>query len=468
MTTQGRGAAQSTAEISPRGRLGRHLAEPFYRNAYALVLNTGISGALGIVYWFMAAQKYDDADVGRGSAVISTMMLLSGIVAVNVTGTLNRLIPGSGRRTLGLIVWSYLLTSGAVALLTVAFFATLDWWGPTFDLLRDSDARMLFLVAVVAAGIFTVQDGILTGLRSSVWVPVENAIFGAAKLALLVVVAPVMPRNGVFLSWVIPMVAVLLPTNLLIFFRLVPQHVRRSPKTTETLSPAQIRRFFAGDYLGALFLFATVYLVPVIVAGRVEPDVYAYFYIAWAISSVMNVVSVNLATSLTVEGVYEGASLTTNFRAALARSLGILLLGAVVVSMAAPYALGLFGKGYQDAVPLLQLLVFATLPRAVIDVYLGALRVQNRPRQIAWVQVLRGVLVLGAVVVLLHFEGVFLALGLPRITAVGVAVLISQTVAMLVVLPGVRRLLTTSQPVAATRSPGEPSHVGGAEPWPGN
>ena len=58
-------AADSQAVRRRRVRL-RRSDPPFLRNAYALVLNTGISGVLGLVYWILAARYYDDSDVGRG------------------------------------------------------------------------------------------------------------------------------------------------------------------------------------------------------------------------------------------------------------------------------------------------------------------------------------------------------------------------------------------------------------------
>ena len=89
------------------------------------MLNTGISGVLGLVYWFLAARHYDDPDVGRGSAAISALMLLTGLVSVNAAGTLNRFIPRTGRHTFAVVAWAYLLTSAVVAVLAVAFLVTL-------------------------------------------------------------------------------------------------------------------------------------------------------------------------------------------------------------------------------------------------------------------------------------------------------------------------------------------------------
>lgn len=414
--------------------------QPFFRNAYALLLNTGISGALGLVYWVLAARHYDDPDVGRGSAAISALMLLAGLVSVSCAGTLYRFIPQAGRRTFAFVAWAYLLTSAVVAVLALAFLATLDWWGPTFDLLRSADMRLWFFGAAVTASVITVQDYVLTGLRAAVWVPVGNAAFGVAKILLLVVLAVSMPRSGVFFSWIIPMIIVIFPVNLLIFGRLLPRHMGTTTHAVD-LTRAQVGRFFAADYLGALFLFGTIYLVPVLVATRVEPHTYAYFFLAWTIASAMNLAAVNMATSLAVEGVYDAPRLAGNCRSALTRALGLLLVGAVGVSLAAPYALGLLGTGYLDAAPLLQLLAFASLPSAIVDIYIGTLRARNMCRWITSVQALRGVLVLGLVIVFIHYDQFFLDMGLPRITAVGVAVLLGQLVVMLVVLPGLGRLL---------------------------
>ncbi len=440
---------QAAEEISvPDPQAARHRqvrirrsGPPFLRNAYALVLNTGVTGALGLVYWILAARYYDDSDVGRGSAAISALMLLTGLVSVNFAGTLNRFIPRTGRRTVAVVAFTYLVTSAVVAVLAVALLVTLYWvGGPVYDLLREPHTRMWFIAAAVAASVVTLQDSVLTGLRAAVWVPVWNAAFAVSKIVLLVVLAHYMPQSGVFFSWIVPMIVVMFPVNLLIFGRLLPRHVRTSTHEVE-LTGAEVGRFFAADYLGALLLYGTMFLVPVLVALHVAPHTYAYFFLAWAIATMMNLVAVNMAASMAVEGVYDPSSLAGHCRSALTRALGLLTVGVVGISLAAPYTLGLLRAGYLDAVPLLQLLAFASLPSAVVDIYLGTLRARNMRARIVGVQSLRAVAVLGLVVVLQHYHQLFVHFGDPRLTAVGAAVLLGQLVAMLVVLPELGRLL---------------------------
>lgn len=436
------------------GRLRSHLSEPFSRNAYALLLNTGLTGLLGIGFWLLAARYYAAADVGRGSALISTMTLLSGVVAINLTGTLSRFIPQTGRWTRRLVLYCYGFSALVVAVLAGGFVLTQGHWGASFDSLRNPGTGLWFVAAVVAASLFTIQDGVLVGLRSATWVPVENTLFGIAKIILLVLFAALFPSNGVYLSWVIPMALLVLPINGLIFGRLIPRHVRTTAGAFLPPAPATVGRFFAADYLGALFVFGAVYLVPVLVAGSVSPVTFAYFYVAWMMGGILNLTAMNLAHSLTVEGVYDVDTLVRNCRAALWRAVGLLMVAAVVVALAAPYCLVVLGRGYLEAVPLLQILAFAALPRAVVEIWIGVLRAQNRPHEIARVQIASGALVIGSVLSWLQVVRFVPGLAGLQITGVGVVVLASQALVALVVLPGLWGFLTSATPAARTAPAG--------------
>ncbi|GAA1363311.1 hypothetical protein GCM10009612_41640 [Streptomyces beijiangensis] len=104
--------------------------------------------------------------------------------------------------------------------------------------LHDPVNKLGFVVAVVAWSLLTLQDGVLTGLRSAFWVPVGNTVFSAVKLLLLVAVAVALPTTGVFVSWVAAIAASVLPLGWMVFRRLVPRHVTL---TAETAKPPSYR-----------------------------------------------------------------------------------------------------------------------------------------------------------------------------------------------------------------------------------
>ncbi|MCK1818618.1 lipopolysaccharide biosynthesis protein [Streptomyces sp. XM83C] len=397
---------------------------PLFRNAYALMLNTGISAVLGLGFWLAAARWYDEAAVGQGSAAIAAMKLLAGLTAVTLTGALARFIPVSGRATGRFIFRTYAGSSLMVAVAAAVFLLTLDMWGPSYRFLHGPLNGLGFVAAVVAWNLLTLQDGVLTGLRSALWVPVGNTAFSAVKLALLVAFAVALPTTGVFVSWVAAIAVSVLPLGWLVFRRLVPRHVaetegRRPPTLRETV------RFLAGDYTGSLFSLAVVYLVPVIIASQVSSEDNAYFYITTTIGGTCNLLAINMGASLTVEGSHAPGRLAADTRAALKRMARIMLPVAGTLFVGAPWILGVFGPGYADAAtPLLRWFAVGAVLRVVMETYFAVLRAQSRTAGLAWLQGLLCVLVLGLTLLLLPRMGLTGA-GVAEISALAVIVAIA-------------------------------------------
>ncbi|MEV7992311.1 lipopolysaccharide biosynthesis protein [Streptomyces sp. NPDC086077] len=413
------------------------------RNAYALMLNTGISAVLGLGYWLLAARHYSEAAVGQGSAAIAAMKLLAGLTAVTLTGALARFIPVAGRGTGRLIFRTYAGSSLVVALAAGVFLLTLDAWGPSYRFLHAPLPAAGFVVAVVAWNLLTLQDGVLTGLRNALWVPVGNTVFSAVKLGLLIAFAVAIPMAGVFVSWVAAIATSVLPLGWLVFRRLVPRHVRVTEDQARTPALREVGRFLAGDWTGSLFSLAVVYLVPVIVAARVGAEDNAYFYITATIGGTVNLLAINMGASLTVEGSHDPGRLAANTRAALRRMARIMLPVAAVLFFGAPWILGVFGAGYAEAAtPLLRWFAAGAVLRVVMETYFAVLRAQSRTAGLAWLQGLLCALVLGLTLVLLPRMG---------LTGAGVAEIVSLSVIVAIAAP---RLYRTVRGAASDVPPG--------------
>lgn len=414
-------------------RLRAHFAVPLFRNGYALMLNTGITGLLGLVYWLLAARHYPAADVGRASAAYAAMSLLSGFTAHNIVGVLIRFIPQWGRRTRSLVALVYLSSSVASVAITIPFLLTIRHWGRSFGFLAGLVPGIAFAGCVVAWAIFTLQDGVLTGLRSAIWVPLENGLFGVLKIILLLALAAALPVTGIEISWMLPVVVSLPLVNILIFGRLIPRHMRLTAGRTP-VPAGKIRQFLAGDYAGNVSGLAITNLVPVVVAARIGPGMNAYFYMTWMIIGTLDLLSVNMAMSLTVEGAFDEGKLAHDCQVAVRRTLLFLVPIAGALIAFAPWALSFFGPGYAaNGAPVLELLAAATLPKALIELYLGALRAQSRVALVALVSILRGIGLLGLALLLTGGMG---------ITGVGVAVLASQAVIAVAVAPGLWHVMS--------------------------
>jgi len=421
-----------------RGRKGAGGGNQLFRNAYALMLNTGISAVLGLGYWLVAARYYSESAVGQGSAAIAAMKLLAGLTAVTLTGALARFIPVAGRATGRLIFRTYAGSSVVVASAAVLFLLTLNLWGPSYRFLHGPLNGLGFILAVVAWSVLTLQDGVLTGLRSALWVPVGNTVFSAVKLVLLIGLAAAIPTTGVFVSWIAAIALSVVPLGLLVFRRLVPRHIKATEDHAKPPSVKEIGRFLAGDYTGSLFSLAVVYLVPVIVASQVSSTDNAYFYITTTIGGTVNLLAINMGASLTVEGSHDPARLASNTRAALKRMARIMLPVCGLLFLGAPFILHVFGDGYAHAAtPLLRWFAVGALLRVVMETYFAVLRAQSRTSGLAYLQGLLCVLVLGLTVILLPRMG---------LTGAGVAEISSLAVIVTIAAPRLYKIVRAAPP----------------------
>lgn len=403
-----------------------------FRNAYALMLSTGVSAALGLGFWLVAARYYTEEAVGQGSAAIAAMRLLASLTATTMIGAVVRYVPRAGRAT-GALVWrAYAVSSAVVCVACVVFLLTLDLWGPSYAPLDGVTAGLLFSGACVAWALLTLQDGVLTGLREAFWVPVGNAVFSLGKLLLLVAFATALPVLGVFVSWAAAIALSVLPLGWLVFRRLIPRQAA-ADRDREPPRIAEIGRFLAGDSVGALFSLAMINLLPVMVAVRFDAAHNAFFYTAYTVGGTMEFMAINMASSLTAHASHSPERLAEGVRGALRRMAVLLVPVVLVLVVFAPQVLAPFGADYAEhGSTVLRLLAAAALPRVVVELYIGVLRVQGRTGMLAALQGAMCVSVLGSAVLLLGPAG---------ISGAGLAMLLSMTLIALVAAPGLRSAL---------------------------
>lgn len=416
-----------TGDRSLLARVRTHVRSPLYRNGYALTLSSGLTSVLGVVYWLLAARLYDASVVGANSAAVAAMMFLSGLAGLYLDGAFVRFVPGMRAAAARFAAIAY-ATSGVAALLAaLAFLAGINFWSPALGFLAANGWLAAWFVAGVASWcIFTQQDGLLTGLRRTTWIPVENSIYAIGKLVLLVIFARVQPQYGIFASWTLPALLMLLPVNWLIFRRVLPLHAA-APRPSGALaaegSPGQIVRYIGGNYVGLLFSLAYTTLPPILVLQLAGSTASAHFYLPWTIGSLMRLLALNMSTSLIVEASHDAGGAQGYYRRVLLHTLRLIVPLSVFTVIAAPYILHIFGPDYAaNGATLLRLLALATIPSAFFSLAIGRLRAQNWIWPVVVTLALNAVITLGLSAWLLPQVG---------INGVGIAWLTSQTVAAL-------------------------------------
>jgi len=425
---------------APRGPLAllaglrRELSVPLYRNAYALMANTAGNSVLGLLYWVLAARTFPDAAVGRGNALISLMMLVSTFTQLNWSGALIRFLPRAGRSARQMLLTAYLMATGLAAVAAAAVMAYCHFArAPDDPLYVSAGVAVWFVVATVAWSVFNLQDAALTGMRSAVWVPLENGVYGLVKLVLLVVVARTSLSDGVFASWTIPVIALLVPVNLLLFRRILPRHATAEP---DAPPPGRrvLARYMAGDYAAQAFTQLSSTFLPVLVVSLLGAAQGAYYLPAQTAFAAMGMLATAITSSLVVEAARDEQATHRLARAMLRRICVLVLPAGAFVGLAAPWLLELFGSQYRaGATTVLQLMMLSLLPRVPVALYVTKCRLDNRTGTLALLQFTQAALVVGGTAVFAPTAG---------LVAVGWSVVAAEVVPALVVARPVARWLS--------------------------
>ncbi|HCU93379.1 MAG TPA: hypothetical protein DHU96_11865 [Actinobacteria bacterium] len=411
------------------------------RSGHALIFSAAVTQGIGIIYWIAAARIYPATVVGRNSAAISITMFLAGVAELNLMSTLVRFLPTSGRRTKSFILTVYGASAVLAGLTGLVFFLLIPRVEPQLEFLRSSPLLAAwFVVSIITGAIFVLQDSALTGVRAATFVPVENTAFSLVKLGLMIPVVRFLPAAGIYVSWTAAFALSVIPTNVYLFGRAVPRHLRRQPADGELPPLRQIRAYVVPDSLAGLFMLASTALLPLLIIDRLGPAAAGHYALAWIIGYSLYLVSLNMGSSLVVETAADQSVLREHCLRSITHQAKLLVPVVAVVIAAAPYILLVFGRGYAAAdATALRLLALAAFPALITNTAISVTRSQRRMRMVVGIQVAICALVWGLSDLLMGPLG---------ITGLGAAWLAAQTVTAAALIIWHRLWLPARKPAA--------------------
>jgi O-antigen/teichoic acid export membrane protein len=397
-----------------------------FRNGHALNVSAVVASAIGLGFWILAAHRYPMAVVGRNSVAVLVLMFIGGAAQLNLASALVCFLPGAGKRAGALVATSYIVSAVVAVIFAVVFLVLVPHVVPQLNfLVANRWLALWFILSSAIWAVFVLEDGALTGLRRTPWVPVENAGFSILKVALVLPLATVVTGAGIVISWTVAAICTVIPTNWFLFGRAIPRHVHQSqPGTTVTLD--DLRRFVPYDYVGSLCWLAATSMLPLVVIARVGAATSASFSLAWIIAYSLYLVSINLGSSLVAETSTDPTSLRHACRRVRIHLLKVLGPGVAVVVIAAPLLLRLMGSAYAaEGATLLRLLALSALPFVFTATAISTYRIRRDTRPVAIINA--AIFTMVAVISMLLLPQIGIA-------GVGVAWLTAQTTSAVVLL----------------------------------
>jgi O-antigen/teichoic acid export membrane protein len=415
--------------------------EGLIQNALALMISSAVSAIIGMVFWAAAAHLTSAAVLGRASAEIAALAILSLLSQLSYGSTFERFIPVAGAQTRTFVIRAYLICTGVSIVLGLgyellnfghAFLPTGLWW------------RAFFVISIVLWTIFGLQDSALVGLRASRWVPVENIAYSIAKLALLPLFIMWSTGEGIFVSWMFPVIWLIIAVNWYLFRRRIPEHHAKNPASERLPSVRQLVALSGAQYASLLVSILTSSVTTLIVIDRLGPVANAHYYIPAQISSGAVLALSAIMRSFLVEASTDPSALRQFARTTL-RAILILLLPALIFGLIfAPQILDVFGRSYSnDGTTLLRMMMLSLPAIAVTSFYAAFAWVD---RKVWWFAVRE------IVSAAIFFAVLFALLGHFGILAIGISSLVESGVLGFFFLPILirrYRLAVNSPPVSS-------------------
>ncbi len=318
--------------------------DALYRGSLLLLINTGATAVIGLAFWTLAARRYPASSVGAFSAVTSGIGLLAAVASLGLPNVVTRYI-ASARNSRPLITAAIvaIATIGTVlCLLTVLLLG--PHLPPAMDL--QEHGKMVFmvsaLVGVTAVG-STVDSG-LVAKRSTYVLLLKNLAGSILKILALLFLAS-LRSAGLLLSYGLGLGLSTVLGSISLFYQTNGRALSRAAFRA-------LRPYFSvtsGNYIATVMGILPVTVVPLeVLAARGSAET-AWFSVAFLVARFLNFIPQTVSQVLFAEASRENVSLGSQLRKAVRGIYALLLPAMVVVILASPVIMRVFGAGYEKA-----------------------------------------------------------------------------------------------------------------------
>lgn len=406
-----------------RGLAGQSL----FRNGIYIMGTTAATSLLGFGFWVIAARVLAAEEVGRAAALVSAMLFVAVFTNLGIGQMyVSRLAGREAGHDWSLTVNTGLALAALVSLAGGAVAAVLlPALVPALKEGIDPVAFALLPVGVAGAACSVVLDFACIAERRARPSFVRNVAAAVLRLAALGLAAlgPLDSATWILAIWVASFVLI----DVLGVARVLPAlgHDYRLTLRGWRRELAAVKGLIAGHQSINLGAQASTYLLPVIVSARLGTTENAYFYTTFMVASGLFFIGPAISNALFAEGAHRPHRLGEDLRRAVKYILLLAGPPALVLIVAGPAILGVFGPDYsEEGSTLLLILIAAAVFDAILQLQLAILRVKHQLRDAAiatWVMLVASIGSAWFLLPAVGLEGGGLGWGIGKVVGVGAA-----------------------------------------------
>lgn len=355
-------------------------------NIVAVMTSSVATGALGFVFWTIAARGYSTAEVGRASAIITSATLMATLSNLSLGSLYERFLPIAGSKA------HRLITIGRSVIIVTAVLFGLGFvvLGPREALFTSAAEPWLYPVIVAVLGVFAVQDPLLIGLGRSRTVALKNVTQSTIKLILVALLIPFASGSGIVAAWVVPAAVIACWIGL----SAVRPTARAMTGPGTLPGRNEIAHFYAGSLAMTAVGVVVPLVVPLVIVAQLGTEMNAYFSVCWLVISTAAI----LLNATCAPFVSASAEPDVDLRATTLRFIalcgGAAVVGCLLLIALAPWILSIMGPQYaREGTDLIRLMALTLPTVAFVVIYGGLARVQRKLKLAVATQIVFGVVV---------------------------------------------------------------------------
>ena len=320
-----------------------------------LILNSFVMALFGFVFWSLAAKTFSSSEVGLATAVISAVSLVASLSLLGFNTSILKFKDKS-------LNYTALLVCSAISLLISIFFLVfVNVFSPNLSFLTTHVGYILGFVAFCVLNVvyFLMSSMLISEKRTGV-VFVKDTLFSLVKVILIFFISGVF---GLLVSWYIGIALAIIISYFFVYMERKCFDVRK------------VFHFSFYNYVSNILGILPNVLLPLIIIHYLGASYAAYFYITWMIANLLFIVPVSMTQNLLSSGNEK------KVRKAYFFSVGLLILGVIVVFVCGEWLLQLFNPEYILALDLLYILALSSIPYCVRRIYQTQLNLRGQVKR---------------------------------------------------------------------------------------
>jgi O-antigen/teichoic acid export membrane protein len=346
------------------------LLEPLYRNTLAMIVNSALLPAFGLLFWIVAAQTISVSDLGLVTAVISIGSLILSLSRFGMDESLMRFLPEhADKNELYSLVMT--VTLALAVLISIVFVLNVGWIAPSLVFLQRTDFFLAFIFLIIVSSVFTSQNSAIMSQRSADRLVIQNLLLGL-RVPLLFLTG-FLGMISVFYSICIAYLLSLFYGRYLLFKGGISTKIRIG------LQPIKkIMAFSLGNYSANILYSIPYSVMPLLIINVLGPKENAYYFMAYNVVYILYTIPVAISTTLFVEGSNNCPLRETTLKSI--KFAYLLIVPATILAIVfGDRLLLIFSKEYSaQSIMILQLLALSSLFRTMVSIYVSVKRVQKK------------------------------------------------------------------------------------------